>query len=123
MASASKLYLIDEDGRPLGDHIVNAVSTLERKIMRQFGHICDPAVLSNKIEVAAKNTARYERQNGPLGDVKSFVVKSIHNLLASELRAKPKEQAVDSETLERWAGAAREAGPEQIQLCFGSGDF
>lgn len=114
MASALKLHLIDEDGHPLGDHIVNAVAVLEGRIMRQFEHVCDPAVLSNKIEVAAKNTARYERKNGPVDDVKSFVLKSINNLLTSELRTKLKEQSVDSETLERWAGPAREAGPEQI---------
>ena len=114
MASAFKLYLIDEDGRPLGDHIVNAIACLEGKIMRQYGQVCDPAVLSNKIEAAGKNTARYERKNGPLNDVKSFIWKSVSNLVISELRGKPKEHAVDSATLERWAGPDRYAGPDQI---------
>ena len=122
MASVPKLYLIDEDGRPLGDHIVNAIASLGSKIMRQFGQVCDPAVLSNTIEAAGKNTARYERKNGPLDDVKSFLWKSVSNLVISELRSKPKEEAVDPATLERWAGPAREAGPEQIsQLRFGTG--
>lgn len=114
LANALKLYLIDEDGRPLSNHIVSAIASLEGKLMRQFGAVCDPAVLSNKIEAAGKNTARYERKNGPLHDVKSFLWKSVTNLVISDLRGKPKEQAVDSATLERWAGPAREAGPEQI---------
>jgi RNA polymerase sigma factor (sigma-70 family) len=114
MATASKLYLVDEDGRPLGDHIVNAIACLEGKIMRQFGQVCDPAVLSNKIEAAGKNIARYERRNGPVRDVKSFVWKCIHNLVISEVRGRPKEEVMDSATLERRAGPAREAGPEQI---------
>jgi DNA-directed RNA polymerase specialized sigma24 family protein len=114
MASAFKFHLIDEEGRPLDDHIVNAIVSLEGKIIRQFGQVCDPAVLSDKIEAAATKTARHERKNGRVDDVKSFLWKSLRNLVISEIRGKPKEKAVDSATLERWAGPAREAGPEQI---------
>lgn len=114
MAGSSKLYLIDEDGRPVGDHIANAVERLERKIMRQYGRACDPAILSNEIEAAARNTARHERKHGPLRNVTAFVWKTINNLVISELRSQPKEELADSATLERWAGAAQEAGPEQI---------
>jgi len=35
-------------------------------------------------------------------------------MVVSQVRATPKVIAVDSGTLERWAGAARDAAPEQI---------
>jgi RNA polymerase sigma factor (sigma-70 family) len=76
--------------------------------------VCDPAVVINIIEAASRNTAVHERKNGKLEDVKSFIWKSVSNLVISELRGKPKEEVVDPATLERWAGPAREAGPEQI---------
>jgi len=114
MASTFRFHLIDEHGHPVGDHIANAIASLERKIIRQFGPSCDPAVLSDKIEALARNTARYEEKHGPVDDIKSFILKSVRNLVASQVRATPSVMAVDFETLERWAGPARDAGPEQI---------
>lgn len=114
MASASKFYLIDEHGHPVGDHIANAIASLEKKIIRQFGPSCDPAVISDKIEAVARNTARHERKYGRVDDVKSFILKSVKNLVASHLRATPNVIAVDSGTLERWAGESRDTGPERL---------
>ena len=114
MADSSKLYLVDDHGHEVGDHIANAVKRLKPKIVRRFRRACDPAILSDKIEDGARNTARHERVNGPLRDVKSYVWKTINNLVISELRSRPKEELTDSATLERWAGPAQEAGPEQI---------
>lgn len=108
MGSVSRFHLVDEDGNPLDERVIAVALKLERKILRTFGSSCDPAVLSDEVEEAARATARKKHQ---VRDFRSFFWKSVVNRLLNVVRVGSKEELVQPSGLEELVGRT---GSEQI---------
>jgi hypothetical protein len=119
---ASNLHLVDDQGRPLPKHIVDAVKRLEPAIARKFSSLCDPAELSNSMEERARQMAVREKKRGPLPDADSlrkFAWRSLFNGALSLIRKRKlrREQCLSTEELCNLTEVACEATAETILAC------
>lgn len=114
--ASSNLHLVDNEGRPLAKHIVEAVERLEPKITKRFSRYCDPAVLSNSMEDSARRIAEREQEKGrlPDADIGRFTWRTLFNAAISLIRAQRGEKWLSTKALWNLTGAGREGSPEAI---------
>src|ERR1700761_7643355 len=109
--SSSKLFLVDNDGSPLADHIVDAVQRIAPVLTSKYSRCCDSAELDNCLEDGARSVAAHERKNGPIKDVRGFTSRVLSNRVISILRRQSKE--IQSPT-RKVLGEAREGNAQSV---------
>ena len=87
MEQLRKLSLLDEDGRPVDEHIEATLSKLVPKFRHQFPTIQDD-VADELVGEAACKMAKRERESGPLERPYGFAWKILKNLGISRLRGR-----------------------------------
>ena len=85
MEQLRRLALLDEDGKPVDDHIEATLCRLVPKFRNQFPTIQDD-VADELVGEAARKMARRERECGPLEKPYGFAWKVLKNLGISRLR-------------------------------------
>jgi len=111
----SNLHLVDDQGRPLPKHIVDAVERVEPMIMHQFSRSCDPADLSDSMEHGARKIARRETRKGALPDADSLgglTWRSLLNSAISGARMRRSEQTLSEGALRNLTDVTGEDNPE-----------
>ena len=112
---ASNLYLVDEHGQPLPQHIIEAVERMEPGIQKLYSHYCDPAELSNSLEEGARRVAQHERQYGRLHDVGGFTWRTLSNAALSLIRFQSRQKSLISKALAGPMSGPIEGSLEAIQ--------
>ena len=112
--SSSKLFLVDNDGSPLADHIVDAVERIAPVLTSKYSRCCDSAELDNCLEDGARSVAAHERKNGPVKDVRGFTSRVLSNRVISVLRRHSKEIPSPTQKVLALAGEAREGNPQSL---------
>jgi hypothetical protein len=111
----SNLHLVDDQGRPLPNRIVDAVERVEPAIMHQFSRSCDAADLSDSMEHGARKIAKRETRKGPLPDADSLgglTWRSLLNSAISVARKRRWEQPLSAGTLRNLTDVTGEDNPE-----------
>ena len=104
------LHLVDDEGRPLPKHVVNAVERLEPVLNNQFSRSCDPAELSTSVETRARKIAK--RQLPDNDSLTGFTWRALFNGAISLARKRSREQSLSAEALRDVAGIPDTENPE-----------
>jgi DNA-directed RNA polymerase specialized sigma24 family protein len=112
--SFSKLFLVDHDGSPLADHIVDAVEHIAPLLTSRYSGCCDSAELDNCLEDGARSVAAHERKTGPIEDLLGFTSRVLSNRAISVLRRHSKEIPSPTQKVLALAGEAREGNPQSL---------
>ena len=100
----SRLHLVDEQGRPLDGHIVEAIEGLQPRITNRFSRWCDPAELDNCLEDGARRIARHEAKHGRLPNIKGFAWRTLFNAVLSLIRLRSRETLLSPNVWESLTG-------------------
>jgi RNA polymerase sigma factor (sigma-70 family) len=112
--SSSKLFLVDNDGTPLADHIVDEVERIAPVLTSKYSRCCDSAELDNCLEDGARSVAAHERKNGPIKDLRGFTSRVLSNRVISILRRQSKEIQSPTRKVLGLAGEAREGNAQSV---------
>lgn len=97
--ATSRLYLVDSEGQPLPDHIIEAVEIAEPHISKKFRCSCDPAELASSMEETARKIASRELKQGRLRDVTSYTFKALTNRALSLCGLRSRQTSLSDRTL------------------------
>ena len=114
MAATYKFHLVDNAGKPLEPHVVNAVQDLMPRIQREFSSVCDISDISNCVEAAARHAAEDEKRIGGAKNITQFVWARIANSLTSLIRSQSRLEFAGEIELALKAGEARDGGEGAI---------
>jgi RNA polymerase sigma factor (sigma-70 family) len=108
------LYLVDEHGEQLADHVIEAANHIANSIFHRYRSI-DPAEIANAIEQSARMTARQLRKGRSL-KLRAFLWTITTNAIRARLELRSRERSVSADLLEDLAGSHGTAHQFEMQV-------
>ncbi|HLG94818.1 MAG TPA: hypothetical protein VKX49_00765 [Bryobacteraceae bacterium] len=96
-SSSPNLFLVDDEGNPLPQPVMEAVQKYEPAIFEHFADAgCDPAELSDGAEHTARKVTRFWLRSPSLQGLSTLVRRSLFNTGISAVRKRGREQSLSA---------------------------